>query len=86
MTDLIEKCLKNKYKTGVYLTSFGLLDRSWPVVRFAEIILKMVFNYEYIMHHLCSRGSKGLSNKALRTINNKPLISYTVRQVVNQNF
>ena len=32
---------------------------------------------------ICARGgSKGLSNKALRKINNKPLISYTIRQAI----
>ncbi len=36
-----------------------------------------------ILCTICARGgSKGLSNKALRKINNKPLISYTVRQAV----
>ncbi len=39
-----------------------------------------------ILCTICARGgSKGLSNKALRKINNKPLISYTVRQAVKSN-
>ena len=33
---------------------------------------------------ICARGgSKGLTNKALRKINNQPLISYTIKQAVN---
>jgi len=40
-----------------------------------------------ILCTICARGgSKGLSNKALRKINNKPLISYTVRQAIKSNF
>ena len=39
-----------------------------------------------ILCTICARGgSKGLSNKALRTINNKPLISYTIRQAIKAN-
>ena len=35
---------------------------------------------------ICARGgSKGLSNKALRKINKKPLISYTIRQAIKSN-
>ncbi len=36
-----------------------------------------------ILCTICARGgSKGLSNKALRKIDNKPLISYTIRQAI----
>lgn len=39
-----------------------------------------------ILCTICARGgSKGLSNKALRKINNKPLISYTIRQAIKAN-
>ena len=35
---------------------------------------------------ICARGgSKGLTNKALRTINKKPLISYTIKQAIKSN-
>ena len=71
MTDLIEKCLKNKYKTGVYL----IPSDSWTDLGQLSIYknLTKVFNNDHIMYYLCCGGSKGLSNKALRTINNKPL-------------
>ncbi|MDC0059788.1 acylneuraminate cytidylyltransferase family protein [Pelagibacteraceae bacterium] len=33
---------------------------------------------------ICARGeSKGLTNKALRSLNGKPLISYTIKQAIN---
>ena len=35
---------------------------------------------------ICARGgSKGLSDKALRKINNRPLISFTIRQAIKAN-
>ena len=36
-----------------------------------------------ILCTICAReGSKGLSNKALRTLNDKPLIAYTIEQAI----
>ena len=37
-----------------------------------------------ILCTICARkGSKGVTSKALRLLNNKPLISYTVEQALN---
>ena len=81
LTDMVNKCLKLKKKLEFtpYLIILGEI-----LVLYLILIkhLKILIKYKMpILCTICARGgSKGIKNKALKLINKKPLIYYTINQ------
>ena len=57
------------------------MDRSWTTLVFKESN-KGNLNMNVICTICARKGSKGIKNKALRKINNIPLIAYSIKQAL----